>query len=194
MSERGTRWERQQAAESARTTHPDGTPRYWLIRSIRRAFREFGWPIHPSSPSQRRLEQRARALDAVADDPEAYNRLLWSDPLLAPEPDKDVVNGRGRRAQCCDAEHGCTGFLVDRRDRNQRIQAAYDSIRTGARRRARAMDTGAPAKPDFGCRASDLPYFRRAGGRATDAAGEDIFDLAAVERSTSPMFGHWVGR
>lgn len=193
MSERGTRWAREQEAASARTTHPDGTPQYWLIRSIRRAFREFGWPIHPSSPSQRRLEARARALDAVADDPVAYDRLLWSDPLL-PREAPEVLNGRGQRAQCCDADHGCTGFVVDGRDRNQRYQQALDAHRTGARRRARAMDTGAPAKPDFGVAPWNLPYFRSAGGRATDAHEGSIFDLAAVERSTSSLFGGWIGR
>lgn len=81
--------------------------------------------------------------------------------------------------------------------RNERIQAAYDAIRTGAARRAgaaRATDTAAPAKPDFGCRASDLPYFHRAGGRATDATEDDIFNLEAVERSTSAMYRAWVGR
>lgn len=194
MSERGTRWARQQDAEVARMYHDDGTPRWSLLRTFRRAFREFGWPRHTTA-AQRRLEQRARALDAVADDPVAYERLLWADPLLPREaPDNEVMNGRGRRAQCCDADHGCTGFVTDGRDRNQRYQAALDSIRTGAKRRARAMDTGALAKPDFGVKPWNLPYFRSAGGRATDAHEGSIFDLQAVERTASAMYGRWVGR
>lgn len=126
MSQRGTRWERERAAEVARMYHGDGTPRWSLLRSIRRAYQALGWPMH-RTPGSRRLEARARALDAVADDPVAYRRLLWSDPLCRPEA-PDVVNGRGARA--CDRDHGGSGMIVDRpADHNQALQRAYDTRR-----------------------------------------------------------------
>ena len=126
------------------THHSDGTPRFSLLQSVRRAYRRFGWPWQPTE-GYRRLERRAEIRDELEiSRPREYQRRM----ILA----ADVARATDARwtARSRDCEHPFR--TVDSRrarpgrtrdddsqrrraaDRRARLHAALDRLLDGNRR------------------------------------------------------------
>lgn len=127
------------------THHSDGTPRFSLLQSVRRAYQRFGWPWQPTE-GYKRLERRAEIRDELEiSRPREYARRMSLAADVARATDA-AWTARSRdcehpRPSARDLERRRQADQIRRRapDRRARLHAALDRM-LDRNRRAQDLD------------------------------------------------------